>query len=125
MMNVRPAIPATGETGAGSVDWSWILSPLRIPNRYIRLFTSSKRSTEPARSGGHNAVKHIDTVPHCFNNVSGCPYSHEIANPISWQLLRMIRENFVHYRLWFTNTQTTNRVPIERHAAESFGTLSS
>ena len=54
-------------------------------------------------AGWHNAVKHIDTAPDAFEQVSRCAYPHQIARRLGRQFTREVIQHAQHLGLWFTN----------------------
>ena len=85
--------------------------PLRVLD--VQFAARRERLAGAAVSRRQNAVKHVDTARHCFDQIFGRADAHQISRRVFRHSRRDVFDDFKHHRLFFADTQSADRVAVK------------
>ena len=91
--------------------------------RILSLPPQVKGLAVAARTGGHDAIEHIDAALDGADDIGWCSYAHKVTRFRSGQERRRVGKRLEHELLAFADRKPANRIAIEVHGCERFGGL--
>ena len=76
----------------------------------------------PCVTGRHDAVEHVHTGRHGFEQVEGGPDAHQVLRPLGRQQRRRVRDHLVHTVGRLADAQPANRIAVEANLHRQPGT---
>ena len=64
---------------------------------------------------GHDAVKHVNTLRHAFDQIFGSTHAHEVAWLVGGQTVRCVRHDLQHLFFGLAHAHTANGITWKIH----------
>ncbi len=111
MVQVGAAEVLAGVTGAGGIERAFVIFKTGVADANVPML--GKQPTIAGIAGGHDAVKHVDALPHGVDQIFWRAHAHQIAGFVVGQFGGGVGQNALHVVFGFAHRKAANRVTVK------------